>query len=94
MIALPLLVLPLLVTAPPGSAEDRAPAAELGMEDAVERVQTENQARVLAAQELHVGTKKIYRIKFLTADGRVRAVHVPADRRDKVGPAATAEPSR
>ncbi|MEO8670249.1 MAG: hypothetical protein ABI411_02970 [Tahibacter sp.] len=54
-------------------------AAELSLENAVERVQKEIQGRVLTAEEVHIGKKKLYRIKLLTRDGRVQVVQIPAD---------------
>ena len=57
-----------------------APAfAQLTLEDAVERVQQEIQGRVLKAEEVTIGKKKLYRIKLLTRDGRVQVVKIPAD---------------
>lgn len=53
--------------------------AQLTLEDAVERVQQEIQGRVLKAEEVTVGKKKLYRIKLLTRDGRVQVVKIPAD---------------
>jgi hypothetical protein len=57
-----------------------APAhAQMTLEDAVERVQQEIQGRVLKAEEVTIGKKKLYRIKLLTRDGRVQVVKIPAD---------------
>ncbi|UXI68087.1 PepSY domain-containing protein [Tahibacter amnicola] len=57
-----------------------APAiAQLTLEEAVERVQKEIQCRVLKAEELTVGRKKLYRIKLLTRDGRVQVVKISAE---------------
>jgi ethanolamine utilization protein EutQ (cupin superfamily) len=53
--------------------------AQLTLEDAVERVQQEIQGRVLKAEEVTIGKKKLYRIKLLTRDGRVQVVKIPAD---------------
>jgi hypothetical protein len=54
-------------------------AAQLTLEDAVEQVQQEIQGRVLKAEEVTIGKKKLYRIKLLTRDGRVQVVKIPAD---------------
>lgn len=54
-------------------------AAQLSLEDAVEQVQQEIQGRVLKAEEVTIGKKKLYRIKLLTRDGRVQVVKIPAD---------------
>ena len=64
-----LLVLGLIALAAAG----REARADLSLEDVVERVQKEIQGRVLKAEEVTVGKKKLYRIKLLTRDGRVRA---------------------
>lgn len=54
-------------------------AAQVTLEAAVERVQQEIQGRVLKAEEVTIGKKKLYRIKLLTRDGRVQVVKIPAD---------------
>jgi uncharacterized membrane protein YkoI len=54
-------------------------SAQLTLEDAVEQVQQEIQGRVLKAEEVTIGKKKLYRIKLLTRDGRVQVVKIPAD---------------
>ena len=64
-------------------AAGTAAGAELSLEDAVERVQKEIQGRVLTAEEVHIGKKKLYRIKLLTRDGRVQVVQIPADDKEK-----------
>lgn len=57
-----------------------APAhAQRTLEDAVEQVQQEIQGRVLKAEEVTIGKKKLYRIKLLTRDGRVQVVKIPAE---------------
>jgi hypothetical protein len=53
--------------------------AQVTLEQAVERVQQEIQGRVLKAEEVTIGKKKLYRIKLLTRDGRVQVVKIPAD---------------
>ena len=54
-------------------------SAQVTLEAAVERVQQEIQGRVLKAEEVTIGKKKLYRIKLLTRDGRVQVVKIPAD---------------
>ncbi len=61
------------------SATSVPAAAQLSLEDAVEQVQQEIQGRVLKAEEVTIGKKKLYRIKLLTRDGRVQVVKIPAD---------------
>ena len=73
-----------LLAALPGTAPR---AAEVTLEQAVERVQKDTQGRVLAAEEVDVGKRRVYRIKVLTREGSVRRVLVSAD--DK-----PAEPAR
>jgi len=57
-------------------------AQEITLEQAVERVQKESDGRVLAAEEVDVGKRKVYRIKVLTREGSVRRVLVSADGKD------------
>ncbi len=77
-----------------------AQAQEVSLEQAVERVQKETEGRVLAAEEIDVGRRKVYRIKVLTREGSVRRVLVSADakegdagKNDKGGAAAKADKS-
>ena len=53
--------------------------AELSMQQAIEKAQRDTNGKVLSAEPVQVGKKKIYRIKVLTRDGQVRVVQVPAD---------------
>ena len=46
----------------------------------VARWEREVDGKVLSVQTLNVGKRKIYRIKVLTHDGRVRVVQVPAEK--------------
>lgn len=46
--------------------------------EAAERVQRETDSEVLSVQTLHLGKRKLYRIKVLTRDGKVRVLQVPA----------------
>jgi hypothetical protein len=45
----------------------------------VQRVQRETDGKILAVQTLTIGTRKVYRIKVLTPDGRMRVMQVPAE---------------
>ncbi len=54
-------------------------AREISIEQAVQRVQQETDGKVLAVQTLTIGQRKIYRIKVLTPDGRMRVMQVPAE---------------
>jgi hypothetical protein len=54
-------------------------AREISVEEAVQRVQRETEGKVLAVQTLTIGQRKIYRIKVLTPDGRMRVMQVPAE---------------
>lgn len=56
-----------------------AGAREISVEEAVQRVQQETDGKVLAVQTLTIGQRKIYRIKVLTPDGRMRVMQVPAE---------------
>ena len=55
-------------------------AREINMQEAVTQAQREVNGKVLSVQTLNVGKRKIYRIKVLTHDGRVRVVQVPAEK--------------
>jgi len=54
-------------------------ASEISVQQAVDRVQQETNAKVLSVQTLQVGKRRIYRIKLLTPEGRVRVVDVKAN---------------
>lgn len=67
-------LLALALIAPLPAAAQRA----VDLRDAVERVQRQTGGRILAAETVRIGRQKVYRIKVLTRDGRVRVVQVPA----------------
>ena len=73
-----LLIVPLLGAAL--SVGGMAFAREISMQEAVAQAQREVDGKVLSVQTLNVGKRKIYRIKVLTHDGRVRVVQVPAEK--------------
>ena len=50
----------------------------LNLQEAVERVQQETGGKILSAETVRIGRQKMFRIKVLTPDGRVRVVQVPA----------------
>jgi len=54
-------------------------ANDVSVQQAVDRVQKETNAKVLSVQTLQVGKRKIYRIKVLTPEGQVRVVDVKAN---------------
>lgn len=54
-------------------------AREVSVQDAVAQAQREGSGKLLSVQTLTVGKRKVYRIKLLTRDGRVRIVQVAAD---------------
>ena len=54
-------------------------ASEVSVQQAVDKVQRETNAKVLSVQTLQVGKRRIYRIKVLTPEGRVRVVDVKAN---------------
>ena len=64
------------------AASGREARADLSLEDVVERVQNEIQGRVLKAEEVTIGKKKLYRIKLLTRDGRVQVLKIAADEKE------------
>lgn len=54
-------------------------AREVSVQEAVAQAQREASGKLLSVQTLTVGKRKVYRIKLLTRDGRVRIVQVAAD---------------
>jgi len=54
-------------------------ASEISVQQAVDRVQRDTNAKVLSVQTLQVGKRKIYRVKVLTPGGQVRVVEVKAN---------------
>jgi uncharacterized membrane protein YkoI len=54
-------------------------AREISVQEAIAKAQHETQGKVLSAQTLRLGKRKIYRIKILTSEGQVRIVQVSAD---------------
>ena len=49
----------------------------VSLQDAVEKVQRETGGKILSAPTVKVGKTKLYRVKVLLPDGRVRVVQVP-----------------
>lgn len=56
-----------------------AVAKEITVQQAVEQVQRETNAKVLSVQTLRIGKRKIFRIKILTSRGQVRVLEIKAD---------------
>ena len=56
-----------------------AMAKEITVQEAVEQVQRETNAKVLSVQTLRIGKRKIFRIKILTSRGQVRVLEIKAD---------------
>lgn len=54
-------------------------AHEVSVQEAVAQAQRESSGKLLSVQALNIGKRKVYRIKLLTRDGRVRIVQVVAD---------------
>lgn len=54
-------------------------AKEITVQQAVEQVQRETDAKVLSVQTLRIGKRKIFRIKILTPSGQVRVLEIKAD---------------
>ena len=54
-------------------------AKEISVQEAVEQVQRDTQAKVLSVQTLRSGKRKIYRIKILTNGGQVRVLEIKAN---------------
>jgi uncharacterized membrane protein YkoI len=70
----PILLISLILCFGTGAAH-----AELSLQQAIEKVQHDTNGKVLSAEPIQVGKKKIYRIKVLTRDGQVRVIQVNAD---------------
>ncbi len=60
-------------------------AREVSVQEAVAQAQREASGKLLSVQTLTVGKRKVYRIKLLTRDGRVRIVQVAADQAAPMG---------
>ena len=56
-----------------------AAGREISVQEAIAKAQHDTPGKVLSAQPLRLGKRKIYRIKILTPEGQVRIVQVPAD---------------
>ncbi len=54
-------------------------ARDISVQEAIAMVQHETSGKVLSAQTLRLGKRKIYRIKVLTPEGQVRIVQVRAE---------------
>ncbi len=54
-------------------------AREIDVQEAIAQAQQQTQGKVLSAQTLRLGKRKIYRIKILTPDGQVRIVQIAAE---------------
>ena len=55
-----------------------ARAAEESLQAIIDRVENDNQCKVLSVQEMESNGRRIYVIKTLTEDGRVKVVQVRA----------------
>ncbi len=55
-----------------------AHAAEESLQAIIDRVEHDNDCKVLSVKEMEHGKRKIYVIKMLTKDGRVKVVQVRA----------------
>ena len=60
-------------------AAQAAAVDEVTVQQAVDKIQRETNAKVLSVQTLQVGKRKLYRIKLLTPGGEVRVVDVKAN---------------
>ena len=50
----------------------------ISMDEAVRRARQQHQGKVLSAETVRVDGRRVYRIKILTKDGRVKRVHIDA----------------
>ena len=60
-------------------------AAQITLQQAIEKVEHETRGKVLSAETKHYGRHTIYRIKVLTKNGQVRVIEVPAEQADQPG---------
>lgn len=56
-----------------------ASAREISVQEAITQAQQKSSGKVLSVQTLHIGKRKVYRIKVITRDGLVRVVEVAAE---------------
>lgn len=54
--------------------------AELTLQQAIEKVESETKGKVLSGETVYIGQQTIHRIKVLTLDGQVRVIQLPADK--------------
>lgn len=54
-------------------------AREISVQEAVAQAQHEESGKLLSVQTLTVEKRKVYRVKLLSRDGRVRIVQVVAE---------------
>ena len=64
---------------------------QMSLAQAVQQVQRQTQGRILAADMIPRGDAKLYRIKVLTPDGRVRVMQLHSDAKPEPAPDNKAE---
>ena len=75
--------------APPPQREAPAPRQEQrddGLRDSVRRVERQTGGEVLRAEPMQRDGREVYRLKVLTADGRVRVVQDDPERQQRPSP--------
>ena len=65
---------PLMIMAQRGHSENGG----ISLDEAVRKAKKKHKGKVLSAETVRVDGRKVYRIKILTKDGRVKRVHIDA----------------
>jgi hypothetical protein len=50
----------------------------ISLDEAVRRARQQHRGKVLSAEAVRIDGRKVYRIKILTEDGRVKRIHIDA----------------
>ena len=65
---------PLMMMAQRGHSENGG----ISLDEAVRRARQQHRGKVLSAEAVRIDGRKVYRIKILTKDGRVKRIHIDA----------------
>lgn len=65
---------PLMMMAQRGHSENGG----ISLDEAVRRARQQHRGKVLSAETVRIDGRKVYRIKILTKDGRVKRIHIDA----------------
>ena len=59
---------------PPATGQSQG----ISLDEAVRRARQQHRGKVLSAEAVRIDGRKVYRIKILTKDGRVKRIHIDA----------------